>query len=296
VAVSGHLGHLLRVIAAAALFSTAGTAIKATSLGSWQVAGLRAGFATAAVLVFLPEARRRFSIRAALVGIAYAATVILFVQANKLTTAASAIFIQSTSPLYILLLGPRLLGERARGGDIKFLAVIAAGVVLFFVGLDPPVATAPDPLLGNLMAIASGFTCGLMMLGLRWLAREEHAGSASAVFLGNLFAFLVCLPSMWPLTHAALTDWLLVGYLGVFQIGLAYTFLTRALVHVSALEAALLLFVEPVFSPLWAFLVHAERPGTFSLLGCLVILGATIARTIRETHRADVVQVGESAP
>jgi drug/metabolite transporter, DME family len=118
---------VLRVLAAAALFSTAGTAIKATAMTSWQVAGLRAGIAGIAIFVLLRETRFRFSARAALVGVAYAATVILFVQANKLTTAANAIYIQSTSPLYILLLGPWLLGERARRSDLLFLAAILAG-------------------------------------------------------------------------------------------------------------------------------------------------------------------------
>jgi len=281
--VTGHAVHALRVVAAAALFSTAGTAIKATVLTSWQVAGLRAGFAAVAVLFLLPETRRRFSARAALVAVAYAATVILFAQANKLTTAANAIFIQSTSPLYILLLGPPLLGEKARRGDVLFLLAAATGVAFFFVGLDAPVATAPNPFLGNLLAVASGFTCGLMMLGLRWLARVEHSGSASAVFLGNLFAFLVCLGPMLPLGEVRTADLLVVAYLGVFQIGLAYVFLTRALVHVPVLEASLLLFVEPVLSPLWAFLVHGERPGAWSLIGCLVILVATLVRTIKET-------------
>lgn len=284
-ALNGRFGHVLRLLAAAALFSTAGTAIKATLLTSWQVAGFRAAFAAFALLVLLRETRFRFSARAALVGVAYAATVILFVQANKLTTAANAIFIQSTSPLYILLLGPWLLGERARRGDLLFLGTIAVGVALFFVGLDAPAATAPRPMLGNLAAMASGCTCGLLMLGLRWLAREEHAGSASAVLLGNVFAFFVCLPMMPPFGAVRTADLLVVGYLGVFQIGLAYALLTRAIVHVPALEAALLLFVEPALAPIWAFLVHGERPGTWSLIGGLVILGATVARTVEDLRR-----------
>lgn len=283
---SGRLGHVLRVLVAAALFSTAGTAIKATTMTSWQVAGLRAGVAALAIFVLLRETGFRASGRAALVGLAYAATVILFVQANKLTTAANAIFIQSTSPIYILLLGPRLLGERARRGDLVFLAAIVVAVALILVGLDAPVATAPNPFLGNMMATASGFTCGLLMLGLRWLARAEHAGSASAVLFGNLVAFLVCLPMMVPLGNVRATDWLVVGYLGVFQIGLAYAFLTRAMVHVSALEAALLLSLEPVLAPFWALLVHGERPGAWSLAGGLIILGATAARTIEDVRRS----------
>jgi drug/metabolite transporter (DMT)-like permease len=98
-------------VAGAALFSTAGAAIKACALTSWQVASFRAGVAALAVLVLVPTVRRGLSARAALVGVAYAVTVVLFVQANKLTTAASTIFLEATSPLYIVLLQPLLLKE-----------------------------------------------------------------------------------------------------------------------------------------------------------------------------------------
>jgi drug/metabolite transporter, DME family len=277
---SDHAGHSFRIFAAAALFSTAGAAIKATALTSWQVAGLRAAFAGVTLLVLLPETRRHLTRSAALVGLAYAATVILFVQANKLTTTANAIYIQSTSPLYILLLGPWLLKEKIRRSDVVFLAAIAAGVALFFVGLDAPAETAPDPLRGNLCAVASGFACGVMMVGLRGLARKDRLASASAVLIGNAMAVLVCLPLALPLGSVRAMDLGLVAYLGIFQIGVAYVFLTRAMTHVPALETALLLFVEPVLAPVWAWLVHGEAPGAWSLVGGGVILGATSVRTI----------------
>ena len=108
---SDHPQHSFRIFAAAALFSTAGAAIKATALTGWQVAGLRGGIAAITLLILLPETRRHLSWRATAVGLAYAATVIPFVLANKLTTAANVTFIQATSPLYILLLGPWLLRE-----------------------------------------------------------------------------------------------------------------------------------------------------------------------------------------
>jgi drug/metabolite transporter (DMT)-like permease len=273
------------VLAAAALFSTAGAAIKACALTAWQVAGLRAGFASIAVLLLMPETRRRFSPRSAALGVAYAATVILFVRANKLTTAANAIFIQSSSPIYILLLGPWLLKEKVARRDFVFLLAIAAGVALFFVGLDAPATTAPDPLAGNLSAVASGFTSGVTMIGLRWLARQEHVGAASAVLIGNLMAFAVAIPLALPFSSLRVQDLAVVGYLGIFQIGLAYALLTRAMARVSALETSLLLFVEPVLSPLWAFLVHGERPGALPLLGCAVILAATVLRTLADLRR-----------
>jgi drug/metabolite transporter (DMT)-like permease len=115
--------HRIQLLAAAALFSTGGAAIKACSLTSWQVAGLRSGIA-ALVLLLVPAARRGWTPRAWLVGAAYAATVVLFVQANKLTTSAATAFLQSTAPLYVLLLAPHLLGERAIG--LAYVLVTAA--------------------------------------------------------------------------------------------------------------------------------------------------------------------------
>lgn len=271
----------LRVLLAAALFSTGGAAIKATSLSSWQVASFRSAIGALAVLVLLPAARRRWSWRSAAVGVAYAATVILFVRANKLTTAANAVFIQATSPLYVLLLSGPLLGEPVRRRDVAYLAVLAAGFSLFFLGSEPPLRTAPDPLQGNLLAAACGVTTALMAVGVRWLARTGHSGGSAgaAVVLGNLIAFVGVLPWALPVSAAAAWDWLVLGYLGVFQLGLAWVSLAGALRHVSALEASLLLLLEPVLNPVWAWLVHGERPGSLSLAGGAVVLLSTVART-----------------
>jgi drug/metabolite transporter, DME family len=271
----------LELAAGAALFSTAGAAIKACALTSWQVASLRAGVAALAVLVLVPAARRGFSARAALVSVAYAVTVVLFVQANKLTTAASTIFLQATTPLYIVLLQPLLLRERVPRKDLGALAALGAGLVL--VMMDTPSAgpTAPRPALGNLLAAVSGFTSAFMMVGLRWLARDAAGGAnaaPAAVVMGNLLAFAGALPMALPIAAARPVDWALVAYLGVFQIGLAYALLLSALRHVAALEASLLLFLEPVLSPFWAWLVHGERPGEWTLAGGAVILATTALR------------------
>src|SRR6185436_16954446 len=171
--------------------------IKATHLTAWQVASFRSGVATLAFLLLLPETRRRPPARVLAVGLVYAATMILFVQANKLTTAASAIFPQATAPLWVVLLSPWLLRERIRGRDIVYMAVLAVGLACFFVGIDPASATAPNPLLGNLFASLSGLTWALTIMGLRSLGRTPGAdgvswGPASALW-GSIFACLACL-------------------------------------------------------------------------------------------------------
>jgi drug/metabolite transporter (DMT)-like permease len=336
------LAARLRLVAAAALFSTGGAAIKATALTGWQVASLRSGVAALFILLALPGARRRWSRPAVAVGAAYAATMILFVLANKLTTAANAIYLQATSPLYLLVLGPLVLGEPIRRRDLAFMAALAVGLGLFFVGLDAPSATAPRPLAGNLAAVGAGFFWALTVTGLRGLGRTKgraepippppagcgDAGDAAAVtarvlataatgtagapasasrpfapavadparraddagqqavFLGNLFAFLGCLPLALPVAVAAPADWAIIGYLGTFQIGLAYVLLTAGLREVTAFEASLLLLVEPVLNPVWAWLLHGERPGPWSLAGAATILAATAIKTALDLRRA----------
>ena len=268
----------LELVAGAALFSTAGAAIKACALTSWQVASFRAGVAALAVLVLVPSVRRGLSVRAALVGVAYAVTVVLFVQANKLTTAASTIFLEATSPLYIVLLQPLLLKEHVPRRDLMAMAALAVGLGLVLLGVPDAGPTAPNPGLGNILAAVSGCTSAFMMVGLRWLARDDHEGSAAApaaVVLGNLLAFAAVLPLALPVMPARALDWMLIAYLGVFQIGVAYFLLLSALRHVAALEASLLMFVEPVLSPVWAWLFHGETPGTWTLAGGAVILATT---------------------
>lgn len=268
------------MILAALCFSTGGAAIKATAFSSFQVASFRSGVAALAMLLFLPAARARWSWRALSVGLAYAATMVLFVSANKLTTAANTIFLQSSAPLYVLLLSPLVLKEPVRRQDLLYMLVLAAGLGLFFVGVRAPDALAPNPLLGNVLATTAGLSWALTVFGLRWLEqREPERGGARAVLLGNLVALFACLPWALPVAGVTAKDVGVIAYLGLIQIGLAYLLLMRAVQSVPALETSLLLLVEPVLSPVWAWLVHGESPGAWSLAGGAVILGATAART-----------------
>ncbi len=277
----------LEILAVALLFSTGGAAIKAAAFTSWQVASLRSGVAAVAVLCLVPAARQFRRDRlglTALVAACYAATLILFVLANKLTTAANTIFLQATAPLYILLLGPWLLREAITRRDLVFMGAVGLGMAFFFVGRQTTFATAPDPVKGNLLALCSGVTYAGMLIGLRRMG-TTGASPASAVALGNLAAFLVALPGALPLGHHAPADWGIVLYLGVFQIGLAYAILTRAIPHVPALETALLLFIEPALNPFFAWLVHGEYPGQWALVGGLLIMLATAVKSLLDARQ-----------
>lgn len=277
--VSSIVASRLQILAAAVLFSTGGAAIKACALSGWQVASFRSGVAAIALLVLSPVARRRFwSPRALLVGLAYAACLTLFVTANKLTTAASTIFLQSTAPLYLLLLAPWLLSEPVRRRDLALMAALGFGLVTLLVGADAPLPSSPRPVLGNALAAASGACWALTVTGLRWMGRSEAPGrptAGAAVVAGNLIAFVACLPMALPVAASRPADWVAIAFLGVFQIAFAYLALTAGIRKVRALDASLLLLLEPVLNPVWAWLAHGETPGPWSLVGGAVVLVAT---------------------
>src|SRR5262245_26486151 len=287
----GAMSPRSKIIAAAVLFSTGGAAIKWCGFGAWQLAACRATIAMITIFVLLPEARRGWSWRTVVVGFAYAATTLLYVQANKHTTAASAIFLQSTSPLFILLLAPLLLGEHATRRDVAQMAVMAAGMALFLFGMDQPSATAPNPPLGNVLAAICAVTWTFTVIGYRWIVARGSSVAAAAVS-GNLTAAIISWIMAQPLASGRPADWAVVVFLGVCQLGIPYLFLTRAAPRVRALEVGLFLLIEPVLNPIWAWLVHGETPGPVTLAGGALILGATAVRMIFDVKQP----VPESIP
>jgi drug/metabolite transporter, DME family len=278
------LGYRLIVLCSALLFSTGGTAIKATPFSGWQVASLRSAVAACVLFALLPSWRRWWTPRALAIGSCQAATMILFALANKYATAANVIFLQYTAPLHLLWIGPWLLKERPRRGDLAFMAVLIAGVSCLLAGQGPPRTTATHPIAGDILALLSGLTWAGTIAGLRWFAnnaapsKSDDAGAG--IVAANVMAALFCLPFALPIPAAGVSAWAPVVFLGVFQIGLAYFCLTRGVRRVSALEASLILFMEPVGSAAWAWWIHGERLTITAVAGCLVMLAAIAGHTV----------------
>jgi len=289
---SGFTRAHLAILATAVLFSTGGAAIKACQLAAWQVAGFRSGIA-ALVMVLLVPAARQVSGPILVVAAAYAGTLISFVLANKLTTAAQAVFLQAAAPLYVVFLERWLLGTRLARRDVPVLGLVVIGGVLLYLGSGASFATAPDPARGNVIAIVSGVFYAGMLVGLRWLAeRTPRPGAAAAAAVwGNGLAFAVALPMALPVVGSTSRDWLVLAYLGIFQIGLAYYLVARAVRTVSALDVSLLLLVEPVLNPIWVWLLHGEVPGPLAIVGGALVLVATSWRTLTAPPAAETAAV-----
>jgi DME family drug/metabolite transporter len=264
------MGSRLLLLAAAVLWSTAGAAIKLCQLSGWQIAGARSLIAGIFLLAAVPQARRRPTLPVLLVSIAYAFTVVLFVLATKMTSAGSAILIQDTAPLWVLALSPWLLREYPTRGELLAIPVFGVGLLLFFMD-----DLSAGQVTGNLVALASGFAFAFSIIGLRLLRHEGPAALAQ----GNLVAALVALPvGVGGPTPGAL-DLALVAYLGVFQLGLAYLCFTRGLARTPAIEASLIILLEPVLNPIWTFLLAGERMGPWAIVGGGLVLLAAAWRT-----------------
>lgn len=264
------------VLAAALLWSTGGLFIKATPLGALELSFGRSLLAAATVAALTWREGFRLDLKTLVASVLYAALLVLFVVANKLTTAANAIFLQYTAPVYVLVLEPLIFRERFRPADLFVVAACVAGMSLFFVG-----RLQPDDVAGNLTALGSGVCFALFLLLLRH-QRGGESNRASSVIYGNLLICLVTLPAF---AHAAHTltakDVLIVSYLGVVQIGLAYTLFTLGIARgVRSLDAGVVGYAEPMLNPVWVFLFLGERPSEWAVLGGCVIIAAVLAHTI----------------
>jgi drug/metabolite transporter (DMT)-like permease len=273
------------ILLSAALWSLGGIGIKQVEWSAPAIAATRGLIAAATILAWM-RGRLHFTWSRWQLGAAacYAGTTLLFVFSNKLTTAANAILLQYTAPIYVALLAPRWLGERSRPGDWISVLVTLAGMGLFF--LDELDAEAS---LGNLLAIASGVTLAGMILCLR---KQKHGSPVESAVLGNLVVALCGLPFLhgpWP--DAGGWTWLVV--LGVIQLGLGYLAYAHAVRSATAMEATLLPMIEPVLNPIWVLLAIGEVPGRFALIGGAVVLGtvawrAMVALRFRVTARLRV--------
>lgn len=266
------LKGLWLVVAAALLWSSGGLGIKAVEDPALKVAFYRS--AIAAVVLFLIFRPRRVAVTVPFVTavVSYAACVTAFVMATKMTTAANAIFLQYSGVVWVMIGSAFILREALRPRDIVAITLALGGMALFFVGRFEGGTIA-----GNMMALLSGLFFAILTLALR---HQRGAGAESAVSWGNVLAALMLLPFVFDDLQLTPKSFAVLGFLGVFQMALAYAFFVRGLEHVTATAAFLTGMIEPVANPIWVFLVLGERPSMFAIIGGSIVLGAIAWRTL----------------
>ena len=277
---------ILYLILAAMLWSTAGAFVKALDWGPVSILAGRGLFTSLLFLLYmrrLPRNVIRWTLLAAGCSLA---TQFLFVTSTKLTTAANAIFLQFTAPIYVVLLAYWLLREKPSRLDWIAMGIIFLGLILFFGD-----QLSPEGFYGNLLAVLSGVTSAIMMVAFR---AQKNSSPEDSVLIASLavavFGFPFLLRESW-----TVSNWLTVAYLGVFQIGLAFILFTWGIKHIPALEANLIGTLEPILNPVWVFLFLGESMGKSALLGGLVVLAGVLVSAVGSA-RAEKEQASTPAP
>ncbi|MCB2153770.1 DMT family transporter [bacterium] len=278
------------VVLAACLWSTGGVVVKAVELSPMATSAARSIFAALVFLVAArgrvlpPRAGRRWFLLGAF---SYAYVVTTFVISTRWTTAANAIILQDTAPLWVMLFSPVLLGERTRPRDI--VAILIGGIGVAFCmrqGLSLPRGDSlfTKQTLGDLMAISSGIAFAAQMIVLRKMNRSTPGRTASPgdayrmLFTGNLIAAVVGLPALSGDLHliSGAIPFMLLVWLGIGQLGFGYFCFQRGVRHVPAVQASILSLTEPILNPIWVALAVGEIPSLSTIGGGGLVLAAVI--------------------
>ena len=274
---------IILVLLAVLLWSTGGLFIKMTTLDAFAVNAGRSLLAAITVAIFTYKKGLRLDKMTLLSAFFYAGTLSCFVYATKQTTAANAIFLQYTAPIYILILSPFILKEKFRYADLITVVFCIAGMSLFF--LEAPAAENPlatNIFAGNFAALLSGAFFGLYFIFLRHPRSLANRNPALSVFYGNILVVLLMIPMLAGNPPAPTgTDILAILFLGVFQIGVAYIMFTKVVAEgVRSLDASIVGFVEPLLNPVWVFLFAGEKPSNWAILGGAIIIAAVAVHTV----------------
>ena len=260
------------LITAALMWSLGGIFIKLVDLNPMGIAGIRSLGAAVVLLIYIKKPRLYWN-RYFLTGVlAYTAMVVLYVLSIRLTTAANAIFLEFTAPIYVVAFSYFLLNEKIDRFDILTMVIIFLGMGLFFM----------DELTfygfwGNIMALVAGVCLALVTV----LIRKEKESAFEIVFYGNVLTAIICFTFIIEgLSKSTQLDWLIIFGLGIFQLGIPYILYTTALKYVSALDAILVGMLEPILNPIWVYIFIGEAMGEWAFIGGALVMIGTLGRVI----------------
>lgn len=260
---------LLLIVATATLWSFGGILIKSINTNPMAIAGVRS--AIASIVILLAIRKPKFTFSPAQIGatLSYTATVILFVSATKATTAANAILLQFTAPIYVAILGAWMLKEKTRLLDWIIVVIVFGGMILFF--LDN---LSTEGLLGNILAVLSGLSFALFNIFMRM---QKNESPMESVLLGNILTAIIGVPFLFK-SSPDTTGWLFLVILGVVQLGVPYILYSIAIKYATALEVILTTAIEPILNPIWVLLFIGERPTFWSIVGGIIVMGSVLTR------------------
>ncbi len=277
---SSALKGTIFVLLAAVLFSIGGLCMKLIPWNALAINSARNTFSVLVLAVFFRLSRHKLVInRTVIVGaLAILGTNILYCLANKLTTAGNTIILQFTAPIWVMVFSSLLIKKKPGRLDIIAAILVFSGVVCFFVD-----SLSSGHLLGDILALISGISyAGVFMLN-----AHEDSDSLSSVFIGMVLNVLTGLPFLIaerPLS-AGWAVWIPILILGIFQLGLAYVFLTKGLEITPPIRASLISGIEPVLNPVLVAVFYGEMLTPLSLIGAAIVFISILVYNLLNLRR-----------
>ena len=251
------------LVSAAAGWSVGGLLIKEIDTSALTIVFFRCFFSALLLSIFLRGRRFPTGLDSGVAIFLFLALLVTFVASTKETTAANAIFLQYTAPVYVVIAAPFLLGERLRRADVPAMALCLVGIAVLFLG-----NWGSGDAFGLALGAISGLFFGLFFV---WLRRMRYADPVAITFISSLGVaiILAVVPFVTNFDAKAL---LLLALMAVFQFAIPYTLFARGIAHVPGAEASLLALIEPVLNPIWVALFYGEDPSTATMIGGAIIL------------------------
>ena len=271
---------ILAMAATAILWSIAGLFIKIIDWNPFAIAGVRSLIASIIIFLYLKHPRIHLSFPQIAASIANAATMLLFVSANKTTTAANAILLQYCAPVLTVFVSAIFLKERTRVEHFAAFPLVVAGMIFMFFD-----ELSEGKLFGNVLAIMSAITFSFYFVFMRM---QKDGSPLESILMSHWLTAGICIiiSLFLPVPHVTLKSLVAITVLGVVQIGLSAILFSIAIKRVSAVQANLIAVIEPVFNPIWVFFAIGEAPGIHALIGGgIIVLAVTIASIITARRR-----------
>lgn len=249
------------------MWSTGGIFIKLIPWNSFVIAGLRSLLSGLVAFIYLRYRHMRFIVsrRSMAAGAALGLTMTFFVAANKLTTAANAIVLQFTAPVFIIIISAVFLKKKFTAADVTAVSITMCGIALFFFD-----KLGSGSLLGNCVALLAGVSFGCYYITLGESPQDERL---SGIVIADILTFVIGIPFIFttgPVLSGLPLLWIFL--LGVFQLGIPYVLLSEGSEYCPPLLCALLGAVEPLFNPVWVYIFDGEAPGAFALAGGVIVI------------------------
>lgn len=273
---------MLQMVLCSILWSTSGILIKLIDMNPLCITGFRSFFAALTVLAYMLITKKRFIFNKTsfLTGLILSGSFFCIIGANKYTTAANAVVLQFTNPIFILIISVLFLKMKISRKDIITLFFVLLGIVLSFCE-----DMNGGGLFGNILGIFAGLFLALLFI---FCGGSGGSEKITGILTGHIISSTIGL-SFLPFTQNTLdyTTFFYLFLLGVFQIGLAYIFFSLASGKCSPLACSIISVIEPVFNPVWVFLFAGEIPGPIALCGfAIIVVSITLWSVIGTKEKA----------